>query len=277
MKTCMFLFCFFLGNAFAHCQVIREVEESAQEVPARLVGPDDLGERGNGATLGSVASVELNLRTFHRSIQSWVSVLQTEKRMAGRGWSVERSEFQDWKSAIDKAISKRQELVDEAKLVNVDSDDFWKKVIDYEIAAERELSDMLQNVLPPDQQDNFLIEHSKELGVCILTSRMFSDQAKLDRKTIEMLLQIRKDSFVFQANAIRGKPVPPGKFLALQRAFIASLTPDQFGVLLVLTGRKDSDTSLEEHMSSRISKEERVHLVEAIPALKKYVKASGNK
>lgn len=278
MKPCMFIFCFFVASSFAHSQITRQDDEqSLQESAARLIGPDELREKGDRVILGAERTVELDLRTFHSSIQSFVSVLQTEKRVAGRGWSIDKSDYLDWKNAIDKAVSRRLELVQESKGMKVASDDFWKKVVESEVAAEKELGEMLQRVLPPDQQDNFLIEHSKDLGVSILTSMIFRDKAKLEPKTFETLQQTRKSSFALQVGAISGKPIPPGKFLAFQRAFIACLTPEQFDVLLVLTGRKDSDTSLEEHMSSRVALAEREHLLEAIPALKKYVKTAASK
>jgi hypothetical protein len=268
-----------VSSSFVHSQVTLQVEERPfQESEARLLGPDELrDQRDSVVLLSSQQSVELNLRTFYGSIQSFVSVLQSEKRVTGRGWSIDKSDYRIWKDAIEKAVSRRLALVQEAKGMKAASDDFWKKVVETEVKSEKELTEMLQHVLPPDQQDSFLLEHSKGLGVSILTSVIFSEKAKLEPRIIDGLVQTKKNSLTLQLDAMNGKPIPPGKFLALQRTFIACLTPEQFDILLVLSGRKDVDISLEEHLSSRVALAEREHLLDAIPALKKYVKTAANK
>jgi hypothetical protein len=272
MKEKLFVVLFILTSInFAQGQVAPQLPP---DFGPRLPGPNELNALQDTVLVEpGRPSVELALRAFYRSIQSFVSVLESEKRVAGRGWAIGKSDYEVFKNAVSKAVEKRSELFREATGIKEEtSDDFWKKVVDAEIASEKELTAMLEQVLDPDQQESFFIEHSRDLSLTILTSATFREKANLDQRTVDTLSQIKKNFLTVHAAIVNGKPMPPGKLISVSRDFIACLKPEQLDIFLVLTGRKDADISLEEHISYRMGSEERRHFLDAIPALKKFVK-----
>jgi hypothetical protein len=287
MKKLMLMF-LFSSSAFGIAETSGQVTEVPSfgslpqspyyGVPQRLVSPEELQQRdGIMTAMGSELTPEQLLESFYFNTTSFVKVLQAEKRVSGRGWTIRAADFPEWKNAIDKASKQRLELAKEARNLKASSDEFWKKVFDSEITAEKDLCEMLQSVFSPDEQDSFLIDHGRELSTSILTSPMFRDKAKLDTKQYDSLVKAQRDHFAFKVQASSGKPIPQVRIRSVGRAFVTPLTPEQFGVWIELTGRKDPSISLEEHLTSRVDATERGYLIEAMPELRKYVKTHGLK
>lgn len=272
---------YFLGSvSFGITQSSGQVTDtpSLESLPQqKLQNAKELQEQTGAIRIGTESTSEQVLDYFYFNTQSFVKVLQAEKRVAGGSWAVQQSDYSEWKNAIDKATKRRLELAKESKSLDRLSDEFWAKVFDAEITAEKDLGEMLQSVLPPNELDNFLVEHAKELGTSILTSPIFRDRASLDSKQYDALVRVKKDHFAITVRIGSEKSVLPARLQAMRREFVLPLTAEQFGVYMELTGRKDPSISLEEHMTSRIDATQRGYLIDAIPGLRKYVKTSATK
>ena len=216
--------------------------------------------------MSSLITTEEKLTAFYGIITSFVTAVKNEKRLSGLGWKIQKSDRTEWKVALDKALAKRDELMKEASSLGTSSpDEFWKKVFQAELDAEAVLGDMLSNVFPPHEMERFLVEHSRELGDCILTSTIFRDAASLESKQYASFQELKEKSFRFVLKSMT-KTVDPSDRPSIKE-FAIELRPDQFRTFLVMVGRMDSDETLDDFFA-RIPSQDRTRFLEAFPALR---------
>ena len=153
------------------------------------------------------------------------------------------------------------------------SKSFWIKVVDAELFAEEELSDLLLEMLPPDELEVFIIEHYSELGDCLMTSPIFRNAAKLDDKVYKTLRETKRQWWLVQETGSREQiSMAFVKREASQAGCLGFLKLDQLTCLPILQGRLDKATTLKEHFSF-VEPQERAFFVKAVPGLKALLEA----
>ena len=190
-------------------------------------------------------------------------------RVAGRGWSLPQSDRKAWNKGIEIALAKREAFMDEAAKLSESTDEFWSRVITSEMESQRELESILEEALPPDEVEAYITEHARDLGECIISSKAFFKKAKVDEKIQKTMEENRRKGLEVMKNMVQGKP-SPGSLSVMSN--IKDLEAEQVRLLLVLQGRMESNTTLEDHFAI-VSEQERDFFINNVPKLREYLTA----
>lgn len=266
-------FCVLASVGFSQTTIPSLPGETEEQYFARIlpkVTPPATGALTSFEVPPRSGTLDAQLMSFYQQVPSLINVLLSEKRLSGNGWNIPKEDRLAWAKAIQGCDAKRTELRRESQVAKEPHDLFWKKVFDTELDIEKEVADLLWTILPPDEQDRFLIEHSKDLGVSVLSSRSFLNVAKLDRRVEESIKQKKRKAFELTVKSIKGTEVKPYEGAAVMNSLMADFSPSQFKLVLVLQGRMDTSESIEEGLG-RLSEPERDFAIRNIPSLKSLV------
>jgi hypothetical protein len=210
----------------------------SQEPEVPYIEPLQLSSSDSGVT-----HPVQQLRAFYSGTTGLVHALQMT-RISGRGWQFAKAGVKPLRQAVTNCLHTREAFLAEASGLNETNPEFWSRVIEAEMASEKTLRSVLDELLDPKQQKAFFIENARELSTVVFYSPLFWKLADVDEEQQNWLWAKHREDLMRSARIVSAKKV--AVFTPVNR--ISALSVKQLEILLVLQARMEEDMSLEEYL-----------------------------